>query len=168
MTRVILAGMLVALTLVGSTQAGGPVTKQNGSTPVITAFTPICAVAGFATYGLCGGDVAMFGNVSGKMNAVQPKPGKYNLDFTFTNLTPGVEYRLWATRDAGPFTGTWIEVGKAFASETGSATYKLQTDSPGGLGFDLNRVQGDVTIVTSWWSGQYLVVNSDGSLKTAV
>jgi hypothetical protein len=35
------------------------------------------------------------------------------------------------------------------------------------LGFDLNTVQGDVTIVTSWWSGQYLVVKPDGTLTWA-
>ena len=101
------------------------------------------------------------------MNAVQAKAGRYNLDFSFTNLTPGVEYRLWATRDAVPFNGTYLEVGRAFADASGNASYKLQTTTPGGLGFDLNTVQGDITIVTSWWSGQYLVVNPDSSLSWA-
>ena len=168
MKRVMLTGLLVAaLSLAGTSHAGGPVTKQNGSQPAISAFTPICAVSGFADYGLCGGSAATFANVGGKMNAIQPKPGQYNLEFTFTNLTPGVEYRLWATRDAVPFGGTWFEVGRTVADESGSVSYKLKSDAPDGLGFDLNTVQGDITIVTSWWSGQQLVVNGDGSLSTA-
>lgn len=161
------ATMVVALVLVGSSIAASP-PKQNGSTPVIKAFTPICAVPGYADYGLCGGQTTTFSGVSGKLNAIQPKPGKYNLDFTFAGLTPGVEYRLLATRDAVPFGGTWLELGRAVADTSGSLAFKYQTDTPGGLGFDLNRVGGDVTIVTSWWSGQKLVVNADGSLSTAV
>ncbi len=161
-------GILVgALALAGTSQAGGPITKQNGSDAVIKAFTSICAVSGYADYGLCGGDVTKFTNVGGKMNAIQPKAGTYNLEFVFTNLTPGVEYRLWATRDAVPFGGTFTEVGRATADGAGSAKYQLQTTSPGGLGFDLNTVQGDTTIVTSWWSGQKLVVNADSTLSTA-
>ena len=150
----------------GPSQAG-PITKQNGSKPAFDAFTSICAVQGYATYGLCGGDATAFSQVKGKMNAVQAKAGRYNLDFSFTNLTPGVEYRLWATRDAVPFNGTYLEVGRAFADASGNAAYKLQTTTPGGLGFDLNTVQGDITIVTSWWSGQSLVVNPDSSLSWA-
>ena len=161
-------GILVgALALAGTSQAGGPVTKQNGSNAVIKAFTSICAVSGYADYGLCGGDVTKFTDVGGKMNAIQPRAGTYNLEFVFTSLTPGVEYRLWATRDAVPFGGTYTEVGTAIADGAGSATYQLQTTSPGGLGFDLNTVQGDITVVTSWWSGQKLVVNADSTLSTA-
>ena len=168
MKRITLIGTLVvALSLVGTSQARGPSTKQNGSEPVISAFTSICAVAGYADYGFCGGDVATFTNVGGKLNAIQPKPGQYNLEFTFTNLTPGVEYRLWATRDAVPFGGMWAEVGTTVADESGSVSYKLKSDAPGGMGFDLNTVQGDITIVTSWWSGQHLVVNGDTTLSTA-
>ena len=158
------ATIVVALALAGSSQAGGPFTKQNGSSPVIRAFTPICAVPGYATYGFCGGLTTTFSGVSGRMNAVQAKPGRYNLDFSFAGLTPGVEYRLWSTRDAV----SWLEVGRAFANESGSVAYKLQTDSPGGLGFDLNTIAaGDITIMTSWWSGQKLVVNADTTLSTA-
>jgi hypothetical protein len=168
MKRVVLIATFVAtISFAGSSYAGGPVTKQNGSAPVISSFTPICAVAGYADYGLCGGDVTKFGDIGGKMNAIQPQLGRYNLDFSFTNLTPGVEYRLWATRDAVPFGGTWFEVGRAFAGETGSLSFKMTTEDPAGLGFDLNRVAGDVTLVTTWWSGQHLVENSDGSLATA-
>ena len=152
--------MLAALAF-AATAHGGPITKQNGSASVISAFTPICAVSGYAGYGLCGGSTATFSGVGGKLNAVQAKAGRYNLDFTFSGLTAGTEYRLWATTDGS----TWSEVGRAFASESGAVSYEWQTSSPAGLGFDLNTVQGDITIVTSWWSGQRLVVNADSSLS---
>jgi hypothetical protein len=169
MRRVMTGGILVcALALAGTSQAAGPVTKQNGSDAVIKAFTSICAVSGYADYGLCGGDTTKFTDVGGRMNAIQPKAGTYNLEFVFTGLTPGLEYRLWSTRDAVPFGGSFAEVGRAIADGTGSVKYQLQTTSPGGLGFDLNTVQGDITIVTSWWSGQKLVVNPDSTLSTAV
>jgi hypothetical protein len=164
---VALALAAIAIGVAAAPSQAGPITKQNGSKPAFNAFTSICAVPGYADYGLCGGDPTRFTDVKGKMNAVQAKQGRYNLDFTFTNLTPGVEYRLWATRDAIPFRGTYLEVGRAFADGSGNVAYKLQTTEPGGLGFDLNTVQGDVTIVTSWWSGQYLVVNADGTLSWA-
>lgn len=45
------------------------------------------------------------------MNAIQAKPGRYNLEFEFSNLTPGVEYRLWSTSDGRSFT----EVGRMVA-----------------------------------------------------
>jgi hypothetical protein len=154
--------IVAALALAASAQ-GGPITKQNGQSPAIAAFTPICAVAGYANYGYCGGSTTTFSDVRGKMNAIQPKPGRYNLEFSFSGLTPGVEYRLWATRTGG----SWAEVGRAFASDSGSVSFKLQTDSPGGLGFDLNTISQDITVVTSWWSGQKLVVNPDSSLSTA-
>lgn len=145
-----------------SRAGGGPITKQNGSTgPAFDKFTSICAVPGYVDWGLCGGDVTKFTEVKGKMNAVQAKAGRYDLGFEFRSLTPGVEYRLWATRDGASF----LEVGRMFADASGSARYKLQTDAPAGLGFDLNTVQGDITIVTSWWSGQQLVVNADGTVS---
>jgi hypothetical protein len=150
--------------LVPASQAAGPITKQNGKSPAIEAFTSICAVAGYANYGFCAGDTRRFTNVKGKMNAIQAKPGRYNLEFEFSNLTPGVAYRLWSTSDGRSFT----EVGRMVASAAGQVAYKLQTDSPGGLGFDLNTInEGDITVVTSWWSGQKLVVNADSSLSTA-
>ncbi len=170
MKRVHLTAVLaVALALAGgavltsASRAGGPITKQNGSNAAFEAFTSICAVTGYVDYGLCGGDATRFTDVRGKLNAIQSKPGRYNLDFTFTKLTPGVEYRLWATRDGA----TYLEVGRAFADGSGSVKYKLQTTAPSGLGFDLNTVQGDITVVTSWWSGQALVVNADGTLSAA-
>jgi hypothetical protein len=157
----------IAVGVAAAPSQAGPITKQNGVNPAFDAFTSICSVPGYADYGNCGGDVTKFTNVKGKLNAIQAKLGRYNLDFTFTNLTPGVEYRLWATRDAVPFSGNYFEVGRAIADASGNVAYKLQTTEPGGLGFDLNTVLGDVTIVTSWWSGQYLVVNADGTLSWA-
>lgn len=154
---------LVAGAVAAPTRAGGPVTKQNGSSPAFAAFTSICAVSGYAHFGFCGGDITRFTEITGKMNAVQPKAGRYNLDFKFQNLTPGVEYRLWATRDGA----TWTEAGRAFGDLSGSVKYSYTTDAPGGLGFDLNTVEGNVTLVTSWWSGQRLVVNADGTLSAA-
>jgi hypothetical protein len=155
--------IVAALVLAGSSQAGGPVTKQNGSKPVISTFTPICAVPGYASYGFCGGQATTFSGVSGRMNAVQAKPGRYNLDFSFSGLTPLKEYRLWSTSDAV----SWLEVGRAFTDGSGSVKFSLQTTSPGGLGFDLNTIaEGDITVMTSWWSGQKLVVNADSSLST--
>jgi hypothetical protein len=154
---------LVAAFALAAAAHGGPVTKQNGSAPVISAFTPICAVPGYADYGFCGGSTSTFSGVAGKLNAVQAKAGRYNLDFGFSGLTAGTEYRLWVTSDGR----TWVEVGRAFADESGAVSYSWQTSSPAGLGFDLNTFQGDTTIVTSWWSGQRLVVNADGTLATA-
>ncbi len=93
----------IAVGVAAAPSHAGPITKQNGAKPAFNAFTSICAVPGYADYGLCGGDATAFAQVKGKMNAIQAKQGRYNLDFTFTNLTPGVEYRLWATRNAVPF-----------------------------------------------------------------
>ena len=164
MKRILLPVLAATAVLVPASQAAGPITKQNGKSPAIEAFTSICAVSGYANYGFCAGDTKKFTNVKGKMNAIQAKPGRYNLEFEFSNLTPGVEYRLWSTSDGRSFT----EVGRMVASATGGVEYKLQTDTPAGLGFDLNTVaQGDITVVTSWWSGQKLVVNTDSTLTTA-
>ena len=114
----------------------------------------------------CAGSTTTFSGAGGKMNAVQPKPGTYNLDFSFSGLTPATEYRLWAN-DAVPFSGIWVVVGQAFTDAAGAVKFSMQTTDPVGLGFDLNTVDGNITIVTSWWSGQTLVVNADGRLSTA-
>lgn len=137
----------------------GPVTKQNGSTPVLR-FTSICAVGGYAEYGNCNGDVTTYTNIDGRMNAVQAKPGRYNLGFAFKNLTPGVNYRLWGNN------GSFFSIGTAVADTAGEVRFSYQTSSPAGLGFDLNIVDGDITVVTSLWSGQRLGVNPDSSLNT--
>jgi hypothetical protein len=159
--------IVATFTLVGSAQAAGPVTKQNGSSPVLN-FTPICAVTGYADYGLCGGVTSTFSGVGGKLNAIQPRLGTYNFEFLFSGLTPATEYKLLATLDAVPFGGTWVEVGRAVADAAGNVTFSMVTTSPVGLGFDLNRVAGDITITTSWWSGQKLVKNADTTLSPAV
>ena len=163
MKKILLSVLVATAIVVPASHAGGPVTKQNGKSPAIEAFTSICAVSGYANYGLCGGDTAKFTDVKGKLNAIQAKPGRYNLEFEFGNLTPGVEYRLWSTRDGRSFS----EVGRMVASESGAGAYKVQTDAPAGLGFDLNTIQGDITIVTTWWSGQKLVVNPDSTLSVS-
>ena len=160
-TRLTTVAIVVALALAATAQGCGPITKQNGSDPVIAAFTSICSVPGYSGYGLCGGSASAFAGVGGRMNAVQAKPGRYNLEFSFSGLTPGVSYRLWSTRDAG----AWSEVGRGATDESGSISFKLQTTDPGGLGFDLNTLEGDTTIVTSWWSGQKLKVNPDSTLS---
>jgi hypothetical protein len=164
MKRVLLATLLAALSFAVVAQAKGPITKQNGSSPVIGAFTSICSVQGYEDYGFCDGDVTKFADVQGKLNAVQPKGGHYNLDFSFANLTPGVAYRLWGKRDGS----LWFVVGTATANEFGAVKYSYQTNEPAGLGFDLNTVnEGNITVMTSWWSGQKLVLNGDGTLSAA-
>jgi hypothetical protein len=161
------AAAVLALAVVAAPSKAGPITKQNGAKPAFNAFTSICSVRGYADYGYCGGDATMFTQVKGKMNAIQAKQGRYNLDFSFTNLAPGVEYRLWTTRDTLFGHGIYLEVGRAFADTSGNASFRLQTTEPAGLGFDLNTVDPNITIVTSWWSGQYLVVNADGTISWA-
>jgi hypothetical protein len=146
--------------------AGGPITKQNGNSPAFANFTSICTLPGFISYGFCNGDATTFTNVKGRIDAVQPKVGQYNLDLTFTNLTPGAPYRLWGNN------GSFFVIGAALANASGTLKFSYQTSSPGGLGFDLNRIldstvngPGDVTVVTSYWSHQLLRVNPDTTLS---
>ena len=155
-------GALVAAAAIGVAPglAGSP-PKQNGSSG-LEPFASICAVDGFASYGDCGGDVTKYTNVSGKINVVQAKPGRYNLGFAFTNLTPGVEYRLWGTYGHP----TYFSIGVVIADAAGAAKFSYQTDAPVGLGFDLNNTMGDVTVVSSYWPGHLLAKNADGSLYT--
>ena len=43
--------------------------------------------------------------------------------------------------------------------------FDYQTTSPTNLGFDLNTTGDNVTIVTSWWSSQWLqILDSTGTL----
>ena len=103
-------------------------------------------------------------NVQGRINAIQAKPGRYNLDFTFTNLTPGEVYRLWGNN------GSFFKIAKAVADASGSISFSYQTTAPAGLGFDLNRLRGgldvdEVTVVTSYWSNQLLTVLPDGTIS---
>ena len=116
-------------------------------------------MSGYASYGNCGGDPATYTDVVGRMNAIQAKQGRYNLDFTFTNLTPGATYRLWGNN------GSWFSVAVAVADATGAAKFSYQTTSPAGLGFDLNLEDGNITVVTSYWSGQLLVLNPENARR---
>ena len=128
MKRALLLAVISALSIAGAAQAkGGPVTKQNGSAPVLS-FTSICSVPGLRGLRPCGGDVKKFADVGGKLNAVQPKPGRYNLDFAFSKLTPGVEYRLWSTRERHGGRGS-RSAGRSLTS-SGPWRIKLQTDRP--------------------------------------
>lgn len=151
--------VVVAACVFVAAAAGKPLAKQNGKSPAFEDFTSICTLPPYLFYGFCNGDATRFTNVRGKMNAVQAKPGRYNLEFTFENLTPGVNYRLWGNN------GSFFSIGTAVADSSGSVEYSYQTTSPAGLGFDLNTVLGDVTIVTSYWSNQLLTVNPDGTLS---
>ena len=136
----------VAFAVVGvSPSLAGSPPKQNGSSSTFDAFTPICAVGGYASYGNCGGDVTTYTNVTGRMNAVQANEGRYNLGFTFTNLTPGAVYRLWGKYCTSGF----FAIDILAADSYGVARFSYQTSTPEGLGFDLNIVAGDITVVTS-------------------
>jgi len=46
-----------------------------------------------------------------------------------------------------------------------TATFDYQTTNPSNLGFDLNTTDPNYTVVTSWWSSQWLrILNSSGLL----
>jgi hypothetical protein len=175
-TRFIAAATLVAaLTIVGESAAlprSGPITKQNGSTPVFNTFTSICAVAGYANYGNCNGDTTKYTNVTGRINAVQAKVGVWNLGLSFANLEPGASYKLWGNRTtAVPWTiAGFFPIATVVAAPDGTARFSYQTADPSGLGFDLNILEGPsdfygITVVTSYWSNQAIqVLNPDGTL----
>jgi hypothetical protein len=167
---VALTTAVVALVLLGaSSSAGAPITKQNGSAPVFKDFTSICAVAGYADFGSCGGDVTKFTNVKGKINAIQPKPDRWNLGISFTGLEPGAAYRLWGNQDGAtpaPYVvGGFFVIADGVADANGNLNFSYQTSNPNNLGFDLNRMPWNITIVTSYWSQQAIkVLNPDGTL----
>jgi hypothetical protein len=169
------ATLVAALTIVGGSAAlslSGPITKQNGSTPVFHNFTSICAVAGYANYGNCNGDTTRYTNVTGRINAIQAKVGVWNLGISFTNLEPGASYKLWGNKTtavAGAIS-SFFPIAKVVAAPDGTAHFSYQTADPSGLGFDLNILynQWDLfgtTVVTSYWSNQAIqVLNPDGTL----
>jgi hypothetical protein len=172
---VVTGTLVAALTVVGGSAAlsrSGPITKQNGSTPVFNGFTSICAVAGYASYGNCNGDTTKYTDVSGRINAVQAKVGVWNLGLSFAHLQPGASYKLWGNRTTavpGTITG-FFPIATVVAALDGTARFSYQTADPSGLGFDLNILdnQSDlygITVVTSYWSNQAIqVLNSDGTL----
>jgi hypothetical protein len=169
----LVAALLAALSAVVASAAsgGGPVTKQNGTTPLFSNFTSICAVDGYVNYGNCAGDPTTYTNVTGRINAIQAKAGVWNLGFSFTNLEPGASYKLWGNRSGStPVAGVidgFFEIGTAIAALDGTARFSYQTADPSNLGFDLNVLPGynGITVVTSYWSSQKIqVLNDDGTL----
>lgn len=149
--------------------AGGPVPKQNGSTPVFTSFTSICTLASYADYGYCAGGTSTLPKVSGRINAVQPKVGVWSLDLTFANLQPGAAYTLWGNSTPPPAVPGQIvgffAIGTVLAGADGTGKITYQTSAPENLGFDLNL--NGYTIVTSYWSDQRLHVGADGKLSVS-
>jgi hypothetical protein len=147
---------------------GAPITKQNGTTPLFKDFTSICAVPGYLFYGNCNGDATKYIEITGRINAVQAKTGRWNLGFTFTNLEPGVLYRLWGNQTGVtpvPYNLGFFEIGQGVAGTDGALRFSYQTSDPSNLGFDLNIRWGDITVVTSYWSQQWIqVLNPDGTL----
>ena len=174
--RSILVLIVVLATAFGAASAAaGPITKQNGNAPVFKDFTSICTVPGYVNFGWCGGDATKFTNITGKVNAVQPKVGRWNLGISFKGVMPGWTYRLWGNRDgATPSPGViggFFIIGDAVADASGNLNYAYQTDSPNNLGFDLNILVDPwwsyhgITLVTSYWSQQAIkVLNADGTL----
>jgi hypothetical protein len=169
MKRVLSIAMLLAA--LAAFIAGGasakPITKQNGSTPVFESFTSICALPAFLSYGHCNGNSSTFSEIRGRIDAVQPKSGVWNLGVSFKSLTPGASYTLWGNRDTRtPTPGVvvgFFAIATVVAGGDGTASFSYQTTDPAYLSFDLNDGSG-ITVVTSYWSNQRLQVNADGTL----
>jgi hypothetical protein len=171
----LIAAAVAALAITGASsamRAAGPITKQNGSTPVFKDFTSICAVPGYADYGNCGGDTTTYTNITGRVNAIQAKTGVWNLGLSFTNLQPGASYKLWGNRTtavSGLVTG-FFPIATAVAALDGTARFSYQTTDPSNLGFDLNILYNQwdyygITVVTSYWSNQAIqVLDASGDL----
>ena len=171
MKRLLTMGLVaLALASTGTAAAGGgPVTKQNGATPVFASFTSICTLAPYADYGYCAGGRSTLPSVSGRINAVQPKSGVWSLDLSFAGLQPAASYTLWGNATAPPAVpgqvlGFFV-IGTAVAAADGTAKFSYQTSAPENLGFDLNL--NAFTIVTSYWSNQRLHVKTDGTLSVS-
>jgi hypothetical protein len=177
MTRFL--GLLLALVssaILAAPAVGAPITKQNGGNAVTLNVTSICTIPFYVNYGLCGGDPQAFTNVSLQLNAVQPKAGVWNLEFTFSGLAPAATYRLYGNQssslavpgDIPPF----FAMTSGISDADGKLKLKYQTTNPANLSFDLNYFAGppgfaggpDYTVVTTYWSNQKLQVKSDGTL----
>ena len=168
-----LIAALVAVLMVPAASSGNG-TKQNGQNPLFNDFTPICAVPGYVNYGNCGGNPTTYAGVHGKINAMQPKPGRWNLGISFTGLEAGRYYRLWGNQQAenpspGEISGFFV-IGVGIADAMGRLSFSYQTTNPTYLGFDLNILTDadefrGTTITTSYWSSQRIqVLNADGTL----
>lgn len=166
----VLALALAVAAISAATAGAAPLTKQNGKTPVLSSFTPICAMPAYINYGYCGGNAKTFSGVGGRVDAVQPKPGSWNLELTFSRLRPGVSYTLWGNQSGvapipGTFMGGFFAIGTSLADASGTAKFSYRTTNPTNLGFDLNTTDPNYTVVTSWWSSQWLqILDSSGML----
>jgi hypothetical protein len=156
-----------------ATHAAGPITKQNGSNPAFTSFTSIWRLPCFLLYGDCGGNAATFDSVTGRIDVVQAKAGIWNLTLSFNHLQPGGIYRLWGNRSGiSPVPGNadgFFPIDIRTASFAGAVNFDYQTTSPANLAFDLNILaNGNTgsgnTLVTSYWSSQWLQVAAGGLL----
>jgi hypothetical protein len=154
--------------IAAASATAGPPTKQNGSTPLFNDFTSICTVPGYLQYGNCNGDPTKYTQITGRINAVQAKTGRWNLGFTFTNLDPSVLYRLYGNQlgvPPVPYNQGFFVIGEGTPALDGTLRFSYQTTDPSNLGFDLNIRWGDTTVVTSYWSQQWIqVLNPDGTL----
>ena len=158
--------------LVVPAATSAPITKQNGDSPVVPSFTSICAIPFYVNYGFCGGDPLALAGISGRINAVQPKPGVWNLTLSFGGLVPGASYRLWGEQSPNtPVPGVVVNpfsITTGVAGLDGKLAFKYQTTNPQYLGFDLNQLADDfagTTVVTTYWSRQRLQLNADGTLS---
>jgi len=52
--------------------------------------------------------------------------------------------------------GGFFAIGASDADAKGTAKFAYQTTNPTNLGFDLNTTDSNYTVVTSWWSSQWL------------
>jgi hypothetical protein len=150
---------LLILVFSAAGASAAPVTKQNGRNAVFSNFTPICSMPGYIDYGYCNGNANTFADVAGIIEAVQPKIGRWNLTLTFTHLRPGVSYRLWGNQTGvppAPFSPGFFVIGTSIADASGKAKFDYETTNPTNLGFDLNTTDPNYTVVTSWWSVQWL------------
>jgi hypothetical protein len=164
---IVLAAVLAALGT-AATAVAAPATKQNGTAPAFAKFTSICAVTNpdESNYGECNGDTTAFTNVTGKVNAVQAKPGIYNLGISFSGLVAGESYKLWGYHSSNPSDYFLIGTGTADASGALQFSYQYTASAGDKIAFDLNHLQvGNdnggygYTIVTSFFSDQLLTVD---------
>jgi hypothetical protein len=172
LTTAACAAALVLLACSAALAADGPTTKQDPSKPAFAAFTSICAVPGFVNFGFCNGSTTTFSNVKGRIGQAQPGRNGWHLRISFDGLTPGAVYRLFGNRDGLAIPGRvdgFFQIATAQAIFNGSVFFDYITTAPENLGLDLNQLTGPsdvngVTIVTSYWSKQFLHVNPDGTL----
>ena len=168
----LLGTVACALALALLTTSAATASSQDPPKPVLT-FTSICAVPGYVDFGFCNGNPATFSNVNGTVGQSQARRGHWVIRLTFTGLTTGASYRLWGNRDGlaipGKIDGFFpIATGRALFG--GVLWFDVDTTNPENLAFDLNQLTSPsdtngTTIVTSYWSKQFLHVNADQTLS---